>query len=65
MQEFLIEFSYTGSEGRKYEKESNWAENAQDAVNKIRYWYDYREGLRIERVYRSSNRRWEITEAWE
>ena len=64
MQEFMIEFSYTNHGERKYRKESLWAETAQDAVNKICYWYDYCVGLRIEKVYRSRNRRWEETEAW-
>lgn len=65
MQEFLIEFSYQNNGRRKYRKESLWAENAQEAVQKMRFWYDYCAELRIEKVYRSCNRRWEETEAWE
>lgn len=66
MQEFLIEFSFQNNGGRKNIIESLWAENAQEAVRKIRFWYDdYYVTLRIENVWCSRNGRWEVTEAWE
>ena len=66
MQEFLIEFSYTNNGRRKYRKESIWAENAQEAVQEIRFRNDYYYGEpRVEKVWCSRNGKWEETEAWE
>ena len=65
MQEFMIEFSQTMNGERKYLKEIVYGENAQDAVNVFRFWNDDCDAIRIEKVYRSCNRRWEVTEAWE
>lgn len=65
MQEFMVEVSQTMNGERKYLKEIVYAENAQDAVNNIRFWNDDCAAIRIERVYRGSTRRWEETEAWE
>lgn len=65
MQEFLIEFSQTMNGERRYLKEIVYAENAQDAVNYIRFFDDDCAAIRIEKVYRTRPRRWEETEAWE
>ena len=65
MQEFRIEFSQSMNGQRKYLKEIVYGENAQDAVNVFRFWNDDCAAIRIEKVYRSRNRRWELTEAWE
>lgn len=65
MEEFLIEFSFQNNGRRKYRKEIIWAENAQEAVQKIRFEYDDYFALRIENVWCSRNVRWEETEAWE
>ena len=66
MQEFLIEFSFQNNGRRRYRKEIIWAENAQEAVQEIRFRDDYYyEEPRVEKVWCSRNVRWEETEAWE
>ena len=66
LNKFMVGFSYTNNGERKYMRESVWAENAQKAVKKIRFWYDdFYAALRIENVWYSRNGRWEETEAWE
>ena len=64
MQEFRVEFTKSMNGERKYLKEIVYGENAQDAVNVFRFWNDCA-SIRIVKAYRSRNRRWEITEAWE
>ena len=65
MQEFLVEFSKTMNGEREYLREIICAETAQEAVNDIRLWTDDCAAIRIDKVYRSRTRRWEVTEAWE
>lgn len=66
MKEFKIEYSYMTTRNRRItEEDTSIAENAQEAVNSVRNWYNGLPGLRIERVYKDSINHWEVCEWWE
>jgi len=65
MNEYRIEFSYLSHGDRRYETDTQHASTAQEAVGKLREWYDDLPALRIEQVWIDRNNRWETTGAWD
>lgn len=64
--EYKIEYSYMTTGNRRIiEEDTTIADNAQEAVDNVRSWYNGLPGLRIERVYKANGNRWEVCECWD
>lgn len=66
MTEYKIEYSYINTKGHRIiEEDTSIADNAQNAVDNVRNWYNDLPNMRIERVYRDRENRWESCEWWD
>jgi predicted TIM-barrel fold metal-dependent hydrolase len=67
MNEYKVIFSYSKEGKRVEEFDVCYASTTQDAVDKVRRWYNDLglKGLKIERVYIDTGKSWDIREYWD